>query len=62
MNESKRQNVCKKMNGEFDLMIIYLRPIESYLIYSTLTSSPWGNGEVVLGLKWHKVVGDYVSF
>ena len=50
----------KKYDGQVSSMIIYLRLIESYLIYSILTSPPWGNGEVVLRLEWHKVVVDYV--
>ena len=39
------------------MMIIQLRFIQNFLISSMLTSPPWGNGEVVLGLEWHKVVG-----
>ena len=57
----------QKSDEKVNLMIIYLRLIQNYLIYSTLTSPPWSNGEVILRLKWHKVVGpakvvgDYVN-
>ena len=55
MNESKRQKIYKKIDEEVNLMIIYLRPLQSYLIHSILTSPPWGNGEMVLRLGWPKV-------
>ena len=38
-----------KKDGEVDLMIIYLRLIENYLIPTMSTSPPWGNGEVKKG-------------
>ena len=41
----QQQMTNPKHNGEIDLMIIYLRFIESYLIVSILTSPPWGNRE-----------------
>ena len=47
-----QQMTSQKDNGEVDLMIIYLRLIESYLIPTMLTSPPWGNGEVEKGEKW----------
>ena len=49
-NDSKRQKGCRKVDEEVDLMIIYFRLTQSCLIYSTLTSPSWGNGEVVLGV------------
>ena len=55
MNESKRQKICKKIDKKVNLMIIYFRYLQSYLIHSILTSPSWGNGEVVLGLRWPKV-------
>ena len=45
----------QKNDGEVDLMIIYLRFIESYLIPTMLTSPSWGNGEVEKGEKWYKM-------
>lgn len=61
----KIKRLVEKVMGEVDLMIIYLLLIESYLIYSMLTSPQrWGG----LGLEWHKImmaakiVVDYVMW
>ena len=51
----QQQMTSQKNDEEIDLMIIYRRFIESYLMPSKLTSPPWGNGKVEKGrsgVKW----------
>ena len=45
----QQQITTQKNNEKVNLLIIYLRLIEKYMITSILTPPPWGNGEGKMG-------------